>query len=156
MIRATRYRKQKNESYTILNPSLHPNGATINPKQRFQDCNMQDTPTPKRSRQDDSFVGCCTCNQKSKCSTSLCVCKKVGIVCTMYRSHWCGNKPTASFIITNQATSTSDRRDYAWEVKRAPYIETGVNENDSSRNQRNINNNNVVLNKCTSIAIKGN
>ena len=47
---ATRYRKHKNESYTILTPSLDPPSAPTNPKQRSQECNAQDTPIPKRSR----------------------------------------------------------------------------------------------------------
>lgn len=110
---------------------------------------MQDAPTAKRSKRDDRFVGCCTCSQKSKCSTSLCVCKKAGKVCAMRRSNCCSDKPDVSSILTNQASSSPDCRDCASVVKGRTHIDADENENASSQNQHN-NNNIININDHTS------
>ena len=63
----TRYRKQRNESYAIIStpPISHNHPAPS--KQRVSEDNPKlEAPKSKRSKQDDRFVGFCTCSQKSK------------------------------------------------------------------------------------------
>ena len=104
----TRSRKKPPERYSIVSPPpLLPYQSYAAKLRASVDNPYADTPQAKRSKVGERYVGCCTCGQKSQCSTSRCDCRKADIVCTTCRSSCCGN--FKRIIPTPLATTTESK-----------------------------------------------
>ena len=118
-------------------PPISSNHPTPSKQRTYEDNPKLETPKSKRSKQEDRFVGCCTCSQKSKCSNARCVCRKAGIVCTLCRSSCCSNKALETPKPHLHSASSTMPTDYGIEKTSTPHADAGAIKETSSKSQQN-------------------